>query len=388
MKDLIIVQNESLVENVSSSVIDKLYQIALDFENNVSLSGNIQAISAYEDAIQYLTAKFPNLHINVPNNNYYIRFTDPVFERICKEKWSSDGIGVTSRDLSKVTTINSDFSDINITTLVDLKHLNANLITIPKNDPARTNGIYSTRYIETEIQEKFGSAYTNATHGNPLIINEQTPFDIEMPNININIVDGSFMVGSHQSKLKIAINSVKWNNALISATYQYTIPCIYCRCSFEKWDDSLVPNMTNFSNFYIFLGCNIDKVIFREGITKITDNFNSCDIPYIVYPSTITDIGDMFFDFRRDAQKTVNNTGAIVIKAVNPPSTGNSAPVDYNNKYPQYIYVPDGSVDRYKSETNGRWQYTSISSRITPMSQMPQFLREELGVTQEDIDRT
>lgn len=42
--------------------------------------GYIRSSAAYKDAVEYLRAKFPNLTIDIPNNNYYIRFEDSVAE--------------------------------------------------------------------------------------------------------------------------------------------------------------------------------------------------------------------------------------------------------------------------------------------------------------------
>lgn len=103
MRHLRIEQN-NIQENVSSSVIAKLYNITSDnnnLDNSSTLAGNLYTSVAYEDHIQRLTTLYPNLTIIA--NKYYIRFKDPEVERILKDiSYSTggntyvfgDGIGV------------------------------------------------------------------------------------------------------------------------------------------------------------------------------------------------------------------------------------------------------------------------------------------------------
>jgi hypothetical protein len=48
----------------------------------MSLSGSIYANAAYESSVLYLRAKFPNLTINVRDNNFYIKFADRTVENV------------------------------------------------------------------------------------------------------------------------------------------------------------------------------------------------------------------------------------------------------------------------------------------------------------------
>ena len=139
----------------------------------------------------------------------------------------------------------------------------------------------------------------------------------------------------------------------------------------------------------MFSSCSVDKVIFREGILKTNDNLSACTTSYIEFPTTITDIGNLFVDFRRDSGSVGvnNNTGCIVIKAVAPPTTGSIAINDSYNRWPAHIYVPDNSVAAYKA-ASGHWQNSIVNGLITPMSQMTQYEIETGTVTQEDVNRT
>lgn len=113
MNNLIIEQNLSSAETVNNIVIEKLYKLALtsNVENqsspfNMSLKGSIHATAAYEDSVIYLRNKFPQLTINVQDNNFYIRFADAEVERVLiANNISSDGVGVSKTDAQSLNAL-------------------------------------------------------------------------------------------------------------------------------------------------------------------------------------------------------------------------------------------------------------------------------------------
>ena len=112
MNNLIIEQNLSSAETVNNIVIEKLYKLALtsNVENqsspfNMSLKGSIYATAAYEDSVIYLRNKFPQLTINVQDNNFYIRFADDEVSRVLINNISSDGVGVSRTDAQRLTVL-------------------------------------------------------------------------------------------------------------------------------------------------------------------------------------------------------------------------------------------------------------------------------------------
>lgn len=89
--ELIIKQNTSNIESVSSELIDRIYQLTKpDVATgqpaaNAVLVGRLQTPAAYEDAVSFLNTQFSSsqdngsdLQIAVLNNNYYIRFADEI----------------------------------------------------------------------------------------------------------------------------------------------------------------------------------------------------------------------------------------------------------------------------------------------------------------------
>ena len=112
MTSLNIQQSTSSSETVSSALIEKLYNLAINStvedENNsleMSLTGSIYTNAAYETSVQYLREKFPNLTITVRDNNFYIKFADSEVERVLIDRVSSDGVGISKTDAQNLTTL-------------------------------------------------------------------------------------------------------------------------------------------------------------------------------------------------------------------------------------------------------------------------------------------
>ena len=116
MTRLIIEQN-TIPENVTSNVIHKLYETSKAIidaeeaneveESQVSLKGNLQVSKAYGDEIDWLEAKFPDLHITATGGKY-IRFEDSNVESILAQYWG-DGTGITEAQIQSVQHFNDKF---------------------------------------------------------------------------------------------------------------------------------------------------------------------------------------------------------------------------------------------------------------------------------------
>ena len=123
MNNLIIEQNLSSAETVNNIVIEKLYNLAItsnvEDQNspfNMSLKGYIYATAAYEDSVIYLRNKFPQLTINVQDNNFYIRFADDEVSRVLiNNNISSDGVGVSKTDAQRLATLPANIFKDNTT---------------------------------------------------------------------------------------------------------------------------------------------------------------------------------------------------------------------------------------------------------------------------------
>lgn len=379
MTNLTIQQSTSSVENVSAQLIDKLYKLALtskveDSSNalTMSLQGNISATAAYEDAIIYLRAKFPNLTINVPETGYYARFADPVFGQACVNKYSTDGIGVTKAQLAAV----SSPSDLITSNSVWTSSLGDKTAVASLEDFKYFSGILNS---DSNVVDGF----TNATK----IVFPSATFYYSN-RYNLQLVRNC-----------LNLQDIDYQNAIFSSTTNGTMYVIYYNNVITEWNSSLIPNQTDFNNVVLFQGwTKLKKVIFPEGVTVTADSYRSCvSMQYIEYPTTITDMGSSW-DFGRDSG---HNIPVMVIKAVTPPdwygynpnNTSQSGRGFGYDLFPIAIYVPDNSVTAYKSFVNGgtnneqAWASDYIKERIKPLSELPQIYREMGTVTQADIDR-
>ena len=112
------VEQNTITENVTSNVIHKLYETAKAIidaeeaneveESQVSLKGNLQVSKAYGDEIDWLEAKFPDLHITAGGK--YIRFEDSNVESILAQYWG-DGTGITEAQAQSIQHFNGKFAN-------------------------------------------------------------------------------------------------------------------------------------------------------------------------------------------------------------------------------------------------------------------------------------
>lgn len=106
MTHLYIEQN-GITEEVSSSVISKLYQLASSgtLDGTSNLKGRLHSTTARDIHVAYLNEHFQDLYISV--DALYLTFVDPEVERVLATKYG-DGTNVTSTNMASVTSINYD----------------------------------------------------------------------------------------------------------------------------------------------------------------------------------------------------------------------------------------------------------------------------------------
>lgn len=121
MTHLKIEQNTGVIEEVPSSVIKKLYDLAISGTLDVSsnLKGRLSTTATYENYAQYLTSTYSELYITA--NKYYVDCKDPEVERIFATNYG-DGTGVTRQDLLNISGAVS-FGVQGNTTITDLSVL-------------------------------------------------------------------------------------------------------------------------------------------------------------------------------------------------------------------------------------------------------------------------
>lgn len=368
-------------EIVSSEVIDKLYQLAFEdqatgvvsqLDATSDVQGHIQASAAYEDAVKYLagieagdTKRFPNLYIDVPNQNYFIRFKDPVIREFCITNYGSGG-GVTRNTAAGVTSnfwgksMPQTLKD-QVTSLDDLQYFTSAPV---KNGVTNFNNATSitfankTYYSDDYYPDSFVSGCNKLE--------------------NIDYQNAQFVYSGN--------NPGGWN-------------LIFYNNTIAEWNDSLIPKQTDLSGICLFKGWyKLTKIIYPEGLIKVQamSTFNN-SLQYVEFPTTITDMGNGYAWGRDNGHRVP----AMVVKATTPPiwdgwrpnETGNSGHGLGWDNFPNAIYVPDSAVTAYTSVTTtggsseSIWANPYIQNLIQPLSTLPQIYREMGTVTQEDIDR-
>ena len=125
-----------------------------------------------------------------------------------------------------------------------------------------------------------------------------------------------------------------------------------------------LPNLQSLGS-YVFRGCAITKITSLGVITEITQGaannavFHSCTkLTEVRLPSTLTTLGSYAF-------RNCTSLSTVICEAVNPPTVGVNpfylTPIDSGTGF---IYVPDASLEAYKTATN----WSQYSDRIYPLS--------------------
>lgn len=386
-------QSTDRTETVSSQTIDKLYQLAFEDQNlgitsqldaTSDVQGRIEAPAAYEDAVRYLagidpgdTKRFQNLYINIPNQNYYVRFEDPVVSDYCISLYGG-GVGMTRTTLAAVTTVGRLWSANSTSKMPD--DLKSQVTTL--NDFQYFTGISSTENIVLNFPNAVSITFPSKTFYDSNAYARRIVQNCKnIQHINYNNAQFVKDLDNRSDDAVDVYRPIYQNNAI------------------ADWDDSLVPNQTDLNHIELFASwTKIQKIIYPEGITRIggrSQENNS--LQYLEFPTTVTNIGKAF-GFGQDNKHRI---GAMVVKATTPPiwygwnpnnTSGSGHGFGWDN-FPVAIYVPDSAVTAYKSVVNNgtnseqAWASPYIQDLIKPLSELPQIYRDMGTVTQEDIDR-
>lgn len=386
-------QSTDRTETVSSQTIDKLYQLAFEDQNlgitsqldaTSDVQGRIEAPAAYEDAVRYLagidpgdTKRFQNLYINIPNQNYYVRFEDPVVSDYCMSLYG-DGVGMTRTALAAVTTNDQLWSSNYTSKMPD--NLKSQVTTL--NDFQYFTGVSSTENIVLNFPNAASITFPNKT------FYDSSAYMRRIVNNcgNIQYIDynnAQFVkdLGNRSNDNVDVYRPINGNNVIVDL------------------DDSHFPNQTDLNHIELFASwTKIQKIIYPEGITRIGGrSVGNSSLQYLEFPTTVTNIGKA----AGFGQDNGHRIGAMVVKATTPPIWYGWRPNDTSNSghgfgwdnFPVAIYVPDSAVNAYKSVVNNgtnseqAWASPYIQDLIKPLSELPQIYRDMGTVTQEDIDR-
>lgn len=386
MVSLIIKQSDQQTEQVSNNLIDTLYNLTYEdelTEPKVSagaqdIVGSINAPVAYEDAVMYLRAKFPNLIISVTDNNYYIRFKDPVIANILITEYG-DGVGATQAQLSAVSNLNDRFYSSNNTDFLETESY---------DDMQYLRGVLTTTRFLSFVNAPDSFFTDTAAYNSSVRIAKKKSFTA--PNSTMDFARAGTetqraLISGVSYKKKVQFEKIDFSKLKLTRSYAgsgalfYYVDVRFEDVVFPTYTEQLVP----------FFGQNgiLGKFIYPEGVIKADDNFRGCNLSYIEYPSTLQQV-NVFGELRRDG----SSGGCMVFKSVIPPThnTGMTSNSSYSRK-PSVIYCPHNSVAAYQTwADNITWSdgyKLSDAVTIKSMAEMSQAERDMGTVTQEDIDR-
>jgi hypothetical protein len=128
----------------------------------------------------------------------------------------------------------------------------------------------------------------------------------------------------------------------------------FCRCS--SLEEVTIPNSVIYIGQYAFQYCSgLTSVTIGSGVTNIDkEAFRYCSgLTEVTIPDSVTSIGQYAF-------RGCTGLMSITVEAVTPPTITNST---FESSYRNPIYVPEESVDIYKTATNWK-RYASYIQPI------------------------
>lgn len=423
------IQQGNISESVPSIVIDKLYRLALTSKvedpNNaleMSLSGNISPVSAYEDAVIYLRSKFPNLTINTPSSGFYIRFADNAIEQLCISNFSSDGVGLSTGDAQSVSKIPDNFAKNN-TSVVSFDELRYfGNITI---GGYAFNGCTNLTSIDlSNVTNIDGSAFNGCSN-----------LQIKLNIPNLISLGGRAFYGSGITEIEnlgyitrivnhagigVFTNCTKLTKVQLPTTIQYIDGAAFAGCNNLTYISGLENVISLGSQPFAGTG-SFDFVLnFRNLTTAGTaclSNGNGTSTlrrKQVYFPKLMASSNGSHWSnywshggtfqnmnsdliYFRDIQAfhpydfCYTSCTALVINNTTPPSWNNNndrsdadqqALQNYQNGWRENmlgqstigtIYVPDSAVNTYKQDSN----WSTVQDKIQPLSQLTKVATEE-----------
>ena len=311
----------------SSDILDKLASLADGSYEGLSSEGiagedpvpvldgtlNIHA-DVYEESINALRSKFNRLVLNI-TGNYYVRFKDPEFQRLVVERWSTDGVGVTRKQLAAVTDFPNDYFKDN-KEITDLSDFANNFVNV---------NLFKQRTFENCTGLKTISLPSEKIDTSAIAIFGHTSLDENGIDLSCLTTLG-FGIFRDCRFVHVFIP----NTLLLDMDYS------------QQWQDNL----------------RLLTMELEEGLSVVPNSLCSgCRLlTTIIFPSTITTIGG-------SVVHGCNNLKNFICKPITPPALVSDLGYIYTDFN---IYVPDESVEAYKMA----WK--NYSGKIKPMSQKPE----------------
>ena len=264
------------------------------------------------------------VEVGQPPVGNYIQFEDKAVEAICVANWSSDGIGLTEEDAAAVATIGSAFSqNTEITSFNEFRYF---------------TGVTSIRADWNNAISSYKGAFAGCS-------NLRT---IKLPASLVTLGQYSFY---NCTSLTVDITDMLLNISVIGQYAFYNCPIT---------GKVVMPNVSYIDRAQ-FYQTNISEVADMGKVTKLlgaqTGPFYNCDLmESITLPDTMTSIegGSLYY---------CDKLTRIISMATTPPTI---ADWSFKGANIEVIYVPDASLEAYRTATN----WVSFADRIHPLSEI------------------
>ena len=253
----------------------------------------------------------------------YIQFEDKAVEAICVENWSSDGIGLTEEDAAKVTSLGAVFKgNTSIISFDELQYF---------------TGL--TPYLKPPTTWNDGAFY-NCT----------SLERVTLPP-NVTILSSDFRSCKN-------LREVRGLEQITDITSEAFNSCsaLAMELNLERLKTIVNASFTN-SGIVAILSLGKVKNIPGSSTWNYTPFANCKSLKTVVLPSTLESIGDNAFN---NCQKME----WMKVLATTPPSMATTNTLLSTNNCP--IYVPDASLEAYKTATN----WNQFADRIHPLSEI------------------
>lgn len=383
------IEQNNIQENVSSAVIEKLYQLATsgDLDQSSNLAGNLHTTATYQEYVDAIRAEYPDLTIS--SDKYYLYMGDPTFTQIMATRYG-DGTGCVLSDCQNVR----DYGQIafggfsgntNITDATGLKYFtniswdgtNANYY----NGFKDCTNLQRCELPEGMVQLASGNGYnqvgffkncsslTYVKLPSTITIIDQYSFggctslqNIDIPSSVTNIANAAFY-NSGITQIQLPENITNIGDWAFESTQ---LTQIYIPSSVTSIGVGFVSGCSNISSIVFSQDPGNDLTIYSgggylrgafasngEGLSSIT----TIDLPERL---TTMNSGDQFF-------ANLPNLTTVIFRSTTPPTcTNTNASFNVNNNV--IFYVPDNAVTAYQSAT----VFSNYASRIKGISELPQ----------------
>lgn len=372
----------------------------VDFTNDITpttmpnVSGALDASGlkgVYQEDIDAILLKLPNLLLKYDSNNLYVSFADAEVKRIVATNWG-DGTGITQEQVEAVTDIGTVFRGntvietfdefekftgvtiINKNCFGDCTNLSSikfhsNIYELGKESFCVTPNLLITinlpslRTIGTYAFAKSGITNVDSlgyitTIPDSLFPNEPIGYGVFSSCLNLTKVILPPTL-EHIGK-QTFMDCVLLEDINIPSNVKNVGKDAFKNCTSLTIEDLSLPNLESLGQ-NAFYGVSIKKISNLGKITALpvatssTQNFGRKDVlEEVVLPDTVTSIP-------ADSLCGYLKLNYIVINAITPPTLGNTNAISNTNNCP--IYVPDASVEAYKQATN----WSAYADRIMSM---------------------